>query len=188
MEDTMSDTFDLEAIKARLAATTPGDWLWDDIARTIPYEDGSTYMDGREDALSGNDGSLGVMGLYVEHQIDENSWDGEPLLYADDENFPDDPNDPDKIDFAKWRGLIQVKNVADLTFITEAKNDIAALIIEVERLQTQHPLDPSLNLARGIISQLRQAYQDAGAPHGITDIGLILWLLEGRIVLPVWSK
>ena len=105
-------------------------------------------------------------------------------MVADDEHIPDDPKKPGEIDWSKWRGLIQVENVGDLTFITEAKNDIAALIAEVERLRAEHPLELSLHLAQTLVSQLREAYQDAGAPHGATDIGLMLWLLEGRISLP----
>jgi len=65
-EQTRDAVFDLAAIKARLAATTPGQWEWHDVARPIPYEEGSTYMGSMEEALTpGNDGSLGVMGLYV---------------------------------------------------------------------------------------------------------------------------
>jgi hypothetical protein len=135
-EGAMSDKLDLEPIKARLAATTAGDWKWlDEFGRDIPY-DNETWP-GEKEIPTGNDGSLGVEGLYIEQVVDEDSSDFEPVLYADDDNIPDDPNDPNDVDWSKWRGLIRVTNTADLEFIAQAKPDIAALIAEIERLRGQ---------------------------------------------------
>ncbi len=133
----MSDALDLEPIKTRLAAATPGEWEWDDVIRPIPYEEGTTYVGSSEEALApGNDGSLGIAGLYKLITINQDTWTTEGLLTADeDEEIPGDPDNPDDIDLRKWRGPIKVSNPADLTFIASAKDDIAALIAEVERLR-----------------------------------------------------
>jgi hypothetical protein len=132
----MSDTLDLGPIKARLAATTPGQWIWaDELGREIPY-DNETWVDrGGKLIPTGNDGALGVSGLYIETPIDDDSSEFEAVFYADDENIPEDPNDPNDADWSQWRGLIQATNVADLEFIAAAKGDIEALIAEVERLR-----------------------------------------------------
>lgn len=180
----MSHTLDLAAIKARLAAATLGEWVWHDEVGTIPYGNAS-WNNGDQLVPPDHDGSLGVTGLYRVVPIDEFSDEMHPLLIADAEDIPDDPEKPGEIDWSKWRGLIQVENVGDLTFIAEAKNDVAALIAEVERLQKQHPLAPSLHLAPSLYLQLLQGYQETGSPHGTTELGLLLWLLEGRIALPV---
>jgi hypothetical protein len=58
-----------------------------------------------------------------------------PVLIADDENVPEDDGQPDAEYWSKWRGLIRVTNLVDLEFIARTKNDIAALIAEVERLR-----------------------------------------------------
>ena len=110
---------DLKAIKERLAAATPGPWVWWDTFGGIPSET--------------NDGSQGV----------EDLGRGHPEL-ADGESFPDEPlilqwrdmpmyaeDTPREIKY----GGIAVSNIADLTFIASAPTDIAALIAEVERLQ-----------------------------------------------------
>jgi hypothetical protein len=121
---------DLEPIKARLAATTPGEWKWhDEFLREVPYDDATLIDDGRLRVPNGNDGSLGVTGIYAKEVISVNETIGHPVLYADDKNIHDDA------DWSQWRGHIQVKNVADLEFIAQAKPDIAALIAEIEWLR-----------------------------------------------------
>jgi hypothetical protein len=92
---------DLGPIKARLAATTPGEWKWlDEFLRDVPYDD-ETWIDGGKLLVpTGNDGSLGVSGIYVEEVISEDESIGHPVFYADDENIPDDPNDPDDVDWS----------------------------------------------------------------------------------------
>jgi hypothetical protein len=129
----MSDVLDLGPIKARLAATTPGAWKWADEIRDVPYDDESWIGD--RHVPTGNDGSLGVDGLYVEIAIDDDTSQLIAVLYADDETIPDDPDDPDDVDWSKWRGLIHAGNLADLEFIAMAKTDIGALIAEVELLR-----------------------------------------------------
>ena len=129
----MSSELDLAAIKARLAATTPGDWTWADEVSDIPYEH-ATWGDGTS-ITPGNDGSLGVAGLYVAISTDEDTSILAAVLDADDDTIPEDSDDPDEVDWSKWRGLIHADNLADLEFIAYAKRDVAALIREVERLQ-----------------------------------------------------
>ena len=129
----MRSEFDLAAIKARLAATTPGEWKWVDEIRDVPYDNESWI--GEKHIPTGNDGSLGVDGLYVETFVDEDLIQLDPVLYADDETIPDAPDDPDDVDWSRWHGLIHADNLADLAFIANAKADVAALIKEVERLQ-----------------------------------------------------
>jgi hypothetical protein len=137
-EDRMSKALDLEPIKARLAATTPGEWRWvDETLADVPYE--HAWWDDKTPIEPGNDGALGVIGLFVEVPQDKDTSYLEAVLEATDD-VPDDPDDPDGIDWSRWRGPIQVTNVADLEFITQAKSDIEALIAEVERLRTA--LDP----------------------------------------------
>jgi hypothetical protein len=130
----MSDVLDLRPIKARLAATTPGTWKWVDEVADIPYEE--AWWQGGEPITPGNDGSLGVAGLYVEIPPDEYSDIRTPVFVADDEDIPEDPDDTDEVDWSKWRGLIHAKNLADLEFIAHAKTDVEALIAEVELLRS----------------------------------------------------
>jgi len=130
----MSNALDLGPIKARLAATTPGEWKWVDEIRDVPYDNESWIGD--RHVPNGNDGSLGVDGLYIETPIgDDGSSQLFGVLYADDEHIPDDPDDPDDVDWSRWRGLIRADNLADLAFIANAKADIEALIAEIERLR-----------------------------------------------------
>jgi hypothetical protein len=75
----------------------------------------------------GNDGSLGIVGLFVEVPADEDSYTLEPLLYVPDDEVLDALYD--------CRGDILVTNLADLEFIAQARADVAALIGEVERLR-----------------------------------------------------
>jgi len=95
------------------------------------------YMGDSKEALTpGNDGSLGLYGLYVSVPTREDEWRVHSLLYVDDEEeVPSDPANPDEIDLSKWRGPLKVTNLADLDFIAHAKQDIAALIAEVEQLR-----------------------------------------------------
>jgi hypothetical protein len=129
----MSDVCDLDAIKARLDATTGGgSWQWYDIARGIPYEGGTTYLAHHKRALNpGNDGTFGLMGLYRVQQLNEDEWDLERILYID-ENVPETIRGTN---YRQWRGYLKAKNLADLEFIVRAREDIAALIAEVERLR-----------------------------------------------------
>jgi len=130
----MQSTCDLAAIKARLAATTPGDWTWADEVGDIPYEQ-ATWDDGTL-VTPGNDGTLGVAGLYVAVPSDDDTITLAAVLDADDDDsIPEDPEDPDEVDWSRWRGQIHADNLADLVFIANAKADVAALITEVERLQ-----------------------------------------------------
>src|SRR6266545_6729431 len=131
----MNDALDLEPIKTRLAATTPGKWQWWDEIRDVPYD--TEFWTSKEKRITtGNDGRLGVKALYIEHVVDEDRLEYDPILWIDDEeDVPKDPDDPDEVDWYRWRGHIHVSNVADLEFIVQAKNDIAALIAEVERLR-----------------------------------------------------
>lgn len=137
----MSDELDLEPIKARLAATTPGDWEWNDVLRPVPYEGGSIWIgDNEEPVQGGNDGSLGLAGLFVAMPEDVDTWIDQGIIYVDEaEEIPADPNNPDEDDLSKWRGSLKVNNLADLEFIAQAKNDIAALIAEVQRLRGVEP-------------------------------------------------
>ena len=141
MGDAMSEQLDLAPIKARLAAATPGAWKWRDLFRPVPYEGGSTFISGREEGLEpGNDGSLGLSGLFVGMPPDVDSWIFEPIIWVDqDEEIPVDPNDPNQDDLSKWRGSLKVRNLADLDFIALSNSDIAALIAEVERLRGVTP-------------------------------------------------
>jgi hypothetical protein len=111
----MSNALDLGPIKARLADTTPGEWKWiDELLCGIPY-DTETWA-GDKHIPTGNDGALGVQGLFVETPIDaENESYLDPVLEArdDDDDIPEDPDDPG--------------NVADLIFIANAKADVEAL-------------------------------------------------------------
>ena len=129
----MSNACDLDAIKARLnAITSGGTWEWHDVARGIPYEGGTTYMAGSKRALSpGNNGSLGLMQLYCVDQINEDEWDVKTILYIDE----DIPETIRGTNYRQWRGFLKANNLADLEFIVRAKDDIAALIAEVERLR-----------------------------------------------------
>jgi hypothetical protein len=133
----MSDALDLGPIKARLEATTPGEWKWiDELLRDIPYNN-ETWA-GDKHIPTGNDGALGVQGLFAETPIDaENESYLDPVLEArdDDDDIPEDPGDPGSVDLSIWRGVIQAGNAADLIFIANAKADVEALIAEVERLR-----------------------------------------------------
>lgn len=128
---------DLTPIKARLAATTPGEWKWmDEILRDVPYDTETWFGD--QHILTGNDGSLGVVGLFAETPLDaENESYLDPVLEArdDDDDIPEDPDDPGSADLNLWRGVIQAGNIADLEFLASAKADVEALIAEVERLR-----------------------------------------------------
>jgi hypothetical protein len=121
----MSEALDLGPIKARLAATTPGEWLWADEVGTIPYEQAWEHPSGEH--ITGNDGALGVIGLFIEVPAEGDSFVLEPILYVPDDEVLDALED--------WRGDIQVTNLADLDFIANARADIEALIAEVERLR-----------------------------------------------------
>ena len=100
----------------------------------IPYEH-ATWEDGTL-VTPGNDGALGVAGLYVAIPTDDDTIMLAAVLDADDDDaIPEDPDDPDEVDWSQWRGLIHADNLADLVFIANAKADVAALIIEIERLQ-----------------------------------------------------
>lgn len=129
----MSDACNLDAIKARLNATTGGGrWEWHDIAWGVPYESGTAYLADRKRALSpGNDGSLGLMQLYCVQEINEDEWELEAILYIDE----DVPETIRGTNYRQWRGYLKAKNLADLEFIVRAKDDIAVLIAEVERLR-----------------------------------------------------
>src|SRR5262249_1570580 len=100
--------------------------------REVSYDDATLIDDGKLRVPTGNDGSLGVTGMYAEEVVSETETIGHPVLYADDEDIPDDPDD---IDWNNWRGLIRAKNIADLDFIAQARPDIQALIAEIERLR-----------------------------------------------------
>lgn len=91
--------------------------------------------------MTGNDGSLGVLGLFVETPTGEDESQLDPVLEArdDDDDIPEDPDDPESVDWNRWRGVIQAGNLADLEFIALAKTDIEALIAEVERLRALLP-------------------------------------------------
>jgi hypothetical protein len=129
----MSDTIDLEAVKARLAVITGGGpWEWHDVARGIPYEGGTTYLgDSKRPLRPGNDGSLGLMQLYCVRQVNEDEWHLEPILYIDEEI----PETIRGTNYRQWRGFLKAPNLVDLEFIVRAPEDVAALIAEVERLR-----------------------------------------------------
>jgi len=75
-EATMGDALDLLPINRRWAAATPGQWHWYDEVDALPY--GETWQDATT-VISGNDGSLGVLGLFIEIP----DGDLEPLLEVD---------------------------------------------------------------------------------------------------------
>src|SRR4051794_16697388 len=104
---------DLEPIKARLAATTPGTWHWQDEVGDIPYTQARWVNPDAPLVPDSNDGSLGVTGLYVDVPEHVTTYIAEPVLVANDEDIPADPNDPTEIDWSKWRGLIHASNLAD---------------------------------------------------------------------------
>jgi hypothetical protein len=87
----MSNALDLGPIKARLADTTPGEWKWiDELLRDIPY-DNETWA-GDKHIPTGNDGALGVQGLFVETPIGaENESYLDLVLEArdDDDDIPE---------------------------------------------------------------------------------------------------
>lgn len=133
----MKGQLDLEDIKTRLYAASPGPWAWCDDFGPIPYHEAYQQPDGKPRVLGGNDGSLGVTELY--RRIDEG--DGEdtevPLLTVNS-SPPTNPNDPERPDYRSWRGPIRALP-ADLHFIAHAPTDIEALITEVERLRALVP-------------------------------------------------
>jgi hypothetical protein len=98
----------------------------------VPYDNETCFGDAH--VPTGNDGSLGVRGLFIATFITENESTLDPILEAQDDD-DDIPEDPNGIDWSKWRGVIQAANVADLEFIAQAKADVEALIAEVERLR-----------------------------------------------------
>jgi hypothetical protein len=125
-----SEPLDLEPIKARLAAATPGPWVWVDHNGAPEYAQGE-ITDGKGNPLE---------------------WGGRCGI----ESEANAPTEDDDLSDPKWSGPVDVLTVlgpveddeddgvyeipisdADAALIVNAPDDIAALVAEVERLRAQ---------------------------------------------------
>lgn len=128
----MSEPLDLEPIKARLAAATPGQWVWLDHDLAPEGVEEVYNLDGTPHEWSGR------CGIQTD-QYDEN----DPATYS-----------PDGVPVVMVLEMIEDEhdgtlyeipiNDADAALIVNAPTDIAALVAEVERLRARPAISPEL--------------------------------------------
>jgi hypothetical protein len=123
------EPLDLEPIKARIAAATPGPWVWADYDGVPEWATNISDGEGNEREWGGR--------FSIESEANA------PPLDAD----PDDPKWNEPIDVLRVLGPVEdddddgVYEIpiedADAALIVNAPTDLAALIAEVERLRAQ---------------------------------------------------
>lgn len=119
----MTEPLDLEPIKARLAAATPGRWVWVD-NNVIP-EDAEEAYDNDGTPLEWNGRFALQADPFDEDEPALLSDEGQPVVFVI-EMVEDDASDD----------VFELPiNDADAALIANAPTDIAALVAEVERLR-----------------------------------------------------
>jgi len=125
----MTEPLELESIKARLAAVTPGRWVWCDFGGAPEDAGEITDLQGSRRAWGGR------LSIEAEPLDDDEAWgpEGREVVFV--LGPVEDDNDNEQV------YEIPISD-ADAALIVNAPTDIAALVAEVERLRAR--LGPTL--------------------------------------------